>query len=151
MDIGERIKNARKKKGWTQKRLEMETGINEANIRKYESGRQNPKIETLQKIATALDISPFELLDMQNPFSDMIETVNSFKKMADTLKKYDISEDFESFIMELGYHFMFRDGLYLVMGDNEAKISTEQLKMLVTAYNSAKSILVGMMDGLLKG
>lgn len=34
----------------------------DSNIRKYESGNQNPKIETLQKIADALDIPVNRLL-----------------------------------------------------------------------------------------
>ena len=37
-------------------------GIADSNIRKYESGNQNPKIETLQKIADALDIPVNRLL-----------------------------------------------------------------------------------------
>lgn len=45
--------------GLTQKELGKRCGINEANIRKYESGRQNPKYETLQKIAIALEIPVF--------------------------------------------------------------------------------------------
>ena len=145
------LKTARKSKGWTQEQLACALGVQRSVISKYENGIIEPSVTQLEKIATALDISPLELMDIPSPFSDMIETANSFKKMAEAIKKEDMPEDFESFIMELGYHFMFRDGLYLVMGDNEAKISTEQLKMLVTAYNSAKSILVGMMDGLLKG
>lgn len=77
MSIGEHIKAARKNKGWTQKQLENKTGINEANIRKYESGRQNPKIETLIKIANALEINVNELLDLKNinkrVIADMLE------------------------------------------------------------------------------
>ena len=53
---GDAIRKYRKQKGFTQKQLEDKCGINEANIRKYETGRQNPKIETLQKIAAALEI-----------------------------------------------------------------------------------------------
>lgn len=66
MTIGERIKEARKAakngKGMTQKELGEACGINEANIRKYENGRQNPKYETLQKIASALDVNVTDLL-----------------------------------------------------------------------------------------
>lgn len=61
MDIGERIREVRNIKGLTQKKLGELCGINEANIRKYESGRQNPKIETIQKIADALNV-PFMVL-----------------------------------------------------------------------------------------
>ena len=50
------------RKGLTQKKLGELCGIADSNIRKYESGNQNPKIETLQKIADALDISVNRLL-----------------------------------------------------------------------------------------
>lgn len=53
---GDSIRKYRKQKGFTQKQLGEKCGINEANIRKYELGSQNPKIETLQKIAAALEI-----------------------------------------------------------------------------------------------
>ncbi|MEA5055948.1 MAG: helix-turn-helix transcriptional regulator [Anaerotignum propionicum] len=52
---GERIKEIRKKRGLTQKRLGELCAIDEANIRKYETGKQNPRYETIVKIALALD------------------------------------------------------------------------------------------------
>jgi len=51
------IRRIRKKRGLTQKQLGELCGIDEANIRKYESGKQNPKIETIEKIAGALQCS----------------------------------------------------------------------------------------------
>lgn len=55
MTIGERIRAARKEKLMTQKQLGEKCGMADSAIRKYESGSQNPKIETLQRIAAALD------------------------------------------------------------------------------------------------
>lgn len=57
MAIGEKIKQIRKEKGFTQKKLSELSGINEAQIRRYELGGANPKIETVKKIAQALDVS----------------------------------------------------------------------------------------------
>ena len=57
MTIGERIREERKKQGLTQKRLGELCGIAEPTIRKYELGKLNPKYQTLQKIAGALNIS----------------------------------------------------------------------------------------------
>lgn len=57
MTIGEKIKFLRQKKGLTQKQLGDLCGMADSAIRRYESGRANPKIETLEKIAIALDIS----------------------------------------------------------------------------------------------
>lgn len=46
---GDMIRKYRTEKGLTQKKLGELCGIADSNIRKYESGNQNPKIETLQK------------------------------------------------------------------------------------------------------
>lgn len=62
MTIGERIRNFRNEKKLTQKQLGEKCGIDEANIRKYELGKQNPKIETLRKIAIALEVYTIDLL-----------------------------------------------------------------------------------------
>ena len=59
---GDMIRKCRTEKGLTQKKLGELCGIADSNIRKYESGNQNPKIETLQKIADALDIPVNHLL-----------------------------------------------------------------------------------------
>lgn len=62
MTVGERIKKIRLEKGMTQQDLAKRTGINDANIRKYEGGRQNPKLETLERIAAALEVDPYYLV-----------------------------------------------------------------------------------------
>ena len=59
---GDMIRKYRTEKGLTQKKLGELCGIADSNIRKYESGNQNPKIETLQKIDDALDIPVNRLL-----------------------------------------------------------------------------------------
>ena len=61
MTIGENIKRIRKEKGLTQKKLGEQCGIAAPNIRKYESDKANPKIETLMKIAHALGVPINEL------------------------------------------------------------------------------------------
>lgn len=60
---GNMIKKIRIEKGLTQKQLGELCGIADSNIRKYENGNQNPKLETLQKIATALDVPVLQLMD----------------------------------------------------------------------------------------
>ena len=53
---GDIIRKYRTEKGLTQKRLGELCGIADSAIRRYEAGNANPKIETLQKIADALEI-----------------------------------------------------------------------------------------------
>lgn len=60
---GEKIKQLRKSKMLTQKRLGELCKIDEANIRKYENGKLNPSLPTIRKIAAALEVSISELVD----------------------------------------------------------------------------------------
>ena len=62
MAVGERIRQNRLNKKMTQKELGEKAGIAEPTIRRYELGKLNPKFETLQKIASALEIDVTELL-----------------------------------------------------------------------------------------
>ena len=55
MPTGSKIKEIRQRKGLTQKQLGELCGMADSAIRRYENGYQNPKIETLQKIADALE------------------------------------------------------------------------------------------------
>ena len=70
MSIGENIKNARKKAGLTQKELAEKMGSTQQNLAQYESGKRNPKLETLNKIAGALEI----------PVSLLTSSLDSFEK-----------------------------------------------------------------------
>ena len=63
MAIGENIRKIRKEKKLTQKELGKLCGMSEAQIGQYENGLRNPKMETLKKIAKALKVSSFDLID----------------------------------------------------------------------------------------
>lgn len=53
----------RKQKGWSQEKLSQEAGISYNTLIKIErNGIENPKIETVIKLATALDTSIDELV-----------------------------------------------------------------------------------------
>ena len=83
MAIGLKIKEFRKKRGLTQKQLGDRCGIADSNIRKYENGQQNPKIETLRKIADALNAiviennGEFDLMDEQQTIVKQISHITA--------------------------------------------------------------------------
>ncbi len=52
--LARRFAQARRKRGWTQKRLAEKTGINQSEISNIESGQANPTYKTLQTLALAL-------------------------------------------------------------------------------------------------
>lgn len=63
MTVGKNIKRIRKEKGLTQKKLGELCGIAEPTIRKYESDKLNPKIETVDKIASALRVNIVDIME----------------------------------------------------------------------------------------
>lgn len=65
MTVAENIRRMRKEKGLTQKQLGdlCEPKMADSTIRQYELGLRNPKIETLTKIADALDTTPSVLME----------------------------------------------------------------------------------------
>lgn len=93
MTVGVNIKRIRKERGITQKQLGELCGIAEPNIRKYENGKQNPKLETVEKIATALGVTAFELMGME--YFDL--------KNPDAAKQYAEYNSFQNYIQSLGY------------------------------------------------
>ena len=54
--FSERLKSIRLEKGLTQKQLGERCGIADPTIRKYESGKLNPKLETVKKLAYGLQV-----------------------------------------------------------------------------------------------
>lgn len=62
MKIGDNIRKVRKKRGLTQKELAKLLNVSEPMVSQYES-KETLKLETIKKIASALGISYFELLD----------------------------------------------------------------------------------------
>ena len=57
MSLGEKIKQLRQEKGYSQTLLEKRSGVNSKLLSKYENGRIIPTADTLRKIAEGLDIS----------------------------------------------------------------------------------------------
>lgn len=55
--VGQIIRNARKAKGLTLQELGEKLGVSKATAHSYERGTQNLTIETVSKIAKALDLT----------------------------------------------------------------------------------------------
>lgn len=65
MTIGERIKAARKAAGMTQRELAERMGLSPQTVAQWENDLRNPKFQTLKRIAGALNISAYDLLDQE--------------------------------------------------------------------------------------
>lgn len=99
MRVNDKIREARKKAGITQKQLAKKLGVSSAMIAQYETGKRNPKMQTLEKIANALEIPVSDLygdnMIIANSFTpiihEIIDTSEADKKLWDSVKnKKDI-------------------------------------------------------------
>lgn len=62
IDIGENIREIRKLKGMTQKELGNKLGISQSAINQFENNKTDPKLQTIEKLAIALEISMYDIL-----------------------------------------------------------------------------------------
>lgn len=60
---GELIREYRKQRGLTQGELGERLGLTASTIMRYERGQRRVNIETLKRIAAALEVDPYSLMD----------------------------------------------------------------------------------------
>lgn len=65
-ELGKRIAKYRKKKNITQSKLAEITGVDDKTVSRWETGRTIPDVFMLKEIASALEISLVELIDVDN-------------------------------------------------------------------------------------
>ncbi len=95
--LGRKIREFRKNKKMTQEQLAELVGIGTPNISYFETGKFTPAVETLEKIAKALDVEIYELY-MFKPLKsvpeikkELIEKINSEDELAKLLYKFYLS------------------------------------------------------------
>lgn len=60
-----RVEELRRRKGWNQAELARRVGVTQVSIWKFENGKANPNLETLVKLARALECSLDDLVDVE--------------------------------------------------------------------------------------
>lgn len=108
MTTGERIRNMRKNRKLTQKKLGELCGIAEPTIRRYELGKLNPKYETLERIAAALHTSTGALLG-----SSAGNQLKYKVKQWLSLKDSHLEMDIDSELLEIIHGFAEAENLSL--------------------------------------
>lgn len=54
--FGRNVRLVRTQKGWTQEQLAFEADVKRSYISEIESGKRNPSLDVVEKIAKALDV-----------------------------------------------------------------------------------------------
>lgn len=93
-DFGNFICSLRKEKGFTQKELAEMLDVTDKAVSRWETGRNYPDIETLEKLALSLDVSISELLECRKIPAESIaeasenQVVEQIKSSRRSRKKY---------------------------------------------------------------
>ena len=83
MTLGEKIRNARKRK-MTQVELANEIGVHEMTIRRWESGKRFPDVEDLRKISEVLNVPLNELIGVEENMSSVLDGKTSVNTKIET-------------------------------------------------------------------
>lgn len=67
LPLGERLKQLRQERGWSQAELAAKVGADAGQISRYENGRMTPSAEAVVKIAEVLDVTTDYLLVETSP------------------------------------------------------------------------------------
>ncbi len=137
MSVGENIKKTRKKIGLTQKQLGDLLNVSEVMISHWENNKRIPKIESIKKIASALDVSVYNLIDT-NYFESGVATRDLLLGKDEVTKNDKSSNSFEKFkelLKNTGYSLepmANNSGYKLIKDGNTAKFSNKEFKELQT-------------------
>lgn len=138
-EFGKKIKEIRKNKHITQKKLSELTGIAEITIRQYEAGKYAPKFDKVRLIAKALNVTIDTLLDSTDDVIEYLDCVSkeyeqqSIESMK-SQKVYDICQRIEKigFPIDISNH---NRNYYLFIGkynkhDDCVELTSQELLAL---------------------
>ncbi len=150
MTVGENIRAIRKRKGLTQKALGELLGVSQATVGQYETNKNPPKIETLQKIANKLGASVFELLGTEQKLRDEMKDI---QKCIEFIKTEDgISEDERaSWLSDQEYLLQsVQDNLAVLKTDGRDVLEEQLIKNFRKLNNLGKTLAVNYIETLTK-
>lgn len=127
MSLAENIKKIRKKKGWSQKELGEMIGSHLSHINRIETGKQNPSLEVLIKLADALDVSIDGLV--RGSEEDFKEIRIEDKNMAERIKLLNTMdpEDRKAVIRVIDAMLTKKKILRIVSGENQTENLVQQI------------------------
>lgn len=90
MSLGNKIKQLRQEKGWSQDELAFHAGIDGRQISRYENNKVTPSVDVVIKLARAFDVSVDHLLiddvprrPLNEPISKLAEKVLHLENMSE--------------------------------------------------------------------
>ena len=138
-ELANKIKEYRKLRNMTAQDLSEKSGINLSTIKKYETDGRNPKLEQLQKIADALEVSIFEFLDIEiKSVSDILSLLNKMNESTsmnwmidDETGTANISFNINKINKSLCDYTLFNNNESLIIEENKKQYSSFVKKLIM--------------------
>jgi len=93
MSLADNLKRLRKKRGWSQTQLAEQIGSHLSHINRIETGKYNPSLDVVQKLAAVFDVTiDYLVSDTDEDFKEVrIEDKNLIEriKLIDSLEQDD--------------------------------------------------------------
>ncbi len=93
MGLADNLKRLRKKRGWSQTQLAKQIGSHLSHVNRIETGKYNPSLDVVQKLASVFDVSiDYLISDTEEDFKEVrIEDKSLLErvKLIDSLDKED--------------------------------------------------------------
>ena len=129
MTVGKRIKMIRKTANISQKDLAIKLGVSASMIGQYENDLRNPKYETVERIAKALDVSVDMLYYGEEPDRD-------YEDLLDVLSDAGLATEATGFMDN--YYVWHTDAEDPV--EDRVELEYEKLLSIVTAAKKASEL-----------
>lgn len=126
MGLAENIRKVRKKRGWSQSDLGEMIGSHLTHVNRIETGKHNPSLEVLKKIASALEVSIDYLV--HGTEDDFQEVKIEDKNMAERIKLLNTldAEDRKAVIRVIDAMLTKKKILRIVSGENQTENMVQQ-------------------------
>jgi transcriptional regulator with XRE-family HTH domain len=90
--LGRRIRSLREAKDWTQQELGNQADVNYKFLGEIERGQQNPSLNVLVKIASALEVDLPEMLRFEHEASDRKQIESQIEKILKTMPDAELRQ-----------------------------------------------------------
>lgn len=129
---GNRLKEARKNKGYTQVSLAEALHVSKGSVAMWETGKRNPEFDTLDNLLTLLDISYDYLTGKSDDIEYNNPTENDLKQMA----AWTIADDTHDIIkMYLSLDSYGQSAVEALIRSEKRRCAEQKTDIDTTAYN----------------
>lgn len=149
MTVGENIRRIRKEKGLTQKQLGERLNITQSAIGQFENDKTSPKIETIDKIASALGV---HIIDIMEQFTmEQFKTTSEYQKLEKLVNAQNgiiaILIDMYGNVEDKDLEGQYGSGHYYLVGEGEKQFILYD-DDIDTLYESTKGFFSALVERL---